>query len=188
MSAPKNQKINVGPGLRQARKNLSLTLKELSEKCGLSVPFISQVERGRTIPSLMSLFQLSEALEIDMNQIIKATQSWKTVRRGDDPEYLEIDSDAVHVRLANPFPDQKLDPLYITYPSGYESRTDKGEGHEGEAFLYVLEGQLRVEYSGEVYQLKAGDSMHYDLRETLRLFNRGSEDARCIWVGSLVLG
>src|SRR5258708_1032067 len=76
-------RINIGPAVKVRRKDLSLTLQNVAERSGLSVAFISQIENGKTTPSLVSLLQLSEALEVDMNYFVVATQEEKLFRRGD---------------------------------------------------------------------------------------------------------
>lgn len=188
MAGARKYRINIGPAVRVRRKELCLTLQDISDRSGLSIAFISQVERGKTTPSIMSLLQLSEALEVDMNYFVTATQEEKIFRRGDDPEYIDVDSPITYIRLSNPFPDQKLEPFIFILKPGHQSAADKiGEGHEGEAFLYLLEGEVSGEYRGNKFILKPGDTMHYDLSNSLALNNFSDSPAKILWVGSVVL-
>lgn len=187
MSKTKFEKINLGPAIRERRKLEGYTLAELSAKTSLSVAFLSQVERGKATPSLMSLFQISEVLGIDMNKIIKTSAEHKIYRTAAKPEILPIKSEIIYERLSNQFSDQKLDAVIMEFPSGYESTAQRGEGRVGEGFLYILEGQVEISYLGETFTLAPGDSMHYDLVRTLNLSNLGSKNARILWVGSVVL-
>lgn len=188
MATVKKYAINIGPAIRERRKSQALTLQELADRCGLSVAFISQVERGKTTPSIMSLLKLSEALDVDMNYFITASQEEKLIRRGDEPEYIDVDSPISYIRLSNSFPQQKLEPFIFILPPGHNSLSEKSqEGHEGEGFLYILKGQVHGEYRGQKFVLKAGDSMHYDLINPLELNNFEKQPAEILWVGSVVL-
>src|SRR4051794_8266964 len=107
----RKDRINIGPAVRVRRKELGLTLKNLAERSGLSVAFISQVERGKTTPSIISLLQISDTLGVSVNYFVEATQEDKLIRRGRDPEYIKVDSPIAYIRLSNAFPEQKLEPL-----------------------------------------------------------------------------
>lgn len=187
-SGRRKNRINIGPAVRVRRKELSLTLKDLAAKSGLSVAFISQVERGKTAPSIISLLQISEALGVNVNYFVEATQEEKLIRRARDPEYIDVDSPTTYIRLSNSFPEQKLEPfIFILAPGYVSSSANIGEGHLGEGFLYVLEGRISGEYRGVSFTLGVGDSMHYQLTSTLSLNNSGTTEAKLLWVGSVVL-
>lgn len=188
-SSPRRKdRINIGPAVRVRRKALGLTLKDLAERSGLSVAFISQVERGKTAPSIISLLQISDVLQVSVNYFIEAAQGDKLIRRGRDPEYIEADSSIRYIRLSNAFPEQKLEPLIFTLPPGHVSdAANIGEGHLGEGFLYVLEGRVSGEYRGASFSMSSGDSMHYQLTSSLSLNNPGDTEAKILWVGSIVL-
>jgi transcriptional regulator with XRE-family HTH domain len=189
-SLTKRQKgrINIGPAVRVRRKEFGLTLKELAERSGLSVAFISQVERGVSTPSIISLLQISETLGVSVNYFVEATQEERLVRRADEAEYIEVDSPIAYIRLSNAFPEQKLEPLIFILPPGHVSEAANiGEGHLGEGFLYVLEGHVTGEYRSTSLSMRPGDSMHYQLSSPLSLNNRSEQEAKILWIGSVVL-
>ncbi|RVT92969.1 helix-turn-helix domain-containing protein [Sphingomonas crocodyli] len=184
----RKDRINIGPAVRVRRKELKLTLKDLAERSGLSVAFISQVERGKTAPSIISLLQISEALGVNVNYFVEATQEEKLIRRARDPEYIDVDSPTTYIRLSNSFPEQKIEPfIFILQPGYVSSSANIGEGHLGEGFLYVLNGRISGEYRGASFSLSEGDSMHYQLTSALMLNNPSAEEAKLLWVGSVVL-
>ena len=177
----------IGPTLRQARKAKSFTLKELSQLTGLSVAFISQVERGKTRPSLVSLLQICEKLDLEVRDVLDSGQQFELYRRGDEREVKSSGGGAGYISLSNPFSEQKLDPFVYIVPSGYVSQTQPGEGLDGEGFCYILSGSIDVQYMGSSYTLHATDSMHYDLSKTLLIANPYDTPARALWVTSVVL-
>lgn len=179
--------MNLGATIRLRRKHLKLTLSDVALQSGLSVGFISQVERGQTIPSLMSLYRISEALRIEMSEVLRVSEKQPLYRRAKNPEYLSVTSQIAYVNLSNRFPNQKLNALVMEIPPHYESTAQQGDGEDGEALLFVQAGTIHVAYDDEEFHLGKGDSMHYDLRNTLRICNTTTNGARVLWVGSVVL-
>ena len=180
--------IAVGSSIRKRRKELGLTLKDLAGKTGLSTAYISQVERSQAMPSLMSLYQLAEVLNVSMDELISTSKSFKTYRKGNELEKIPLQSEIEYFRLSNPFPNQRIDPILLEIPADYESSKIEGEGHDGEGFLYVLEGKLSINYQGNDFDLEANDSMHYDLQHTLSIINKLKKTpAKLLWVGTVIL-
>jgi transcriptional regulator with XRE-family HTH domain len=67
VAAPPDRSLSpIGAAIRDRRKRLGMTLRELAVACGLSVPFLSQVERNQALPSLVSLTAIAGALGVEM--------------------------------------------------------------------------------------------------------------------------
>ena len=60
--APEVEDLGIGPKIRALRTERGLTLRELSERSGLSKPLLSQVENGRVVPPVATLLRISRAL------------------------------------------------------------------------------------------------------------------------------
>jgi len=178
---------NIGPTIREARKEKGLTLKTLAAMSNLSVAFISQVERGKTRPSLVSLLQICESLEIQMADVLNNVRKFELYRKAEEPEYIDMGTGSKYIKLSNPFPAQKLDPFLSIVPPHYESASPKEESHEGEAFCYILSGKVDITYADQNFELKEGDSMHYSLSSTVKVFNRTDNEAKILWVSSVLL-
>ena len=143
------------------------------------------------MPSLMALYQLAEALNVPMDELIKTSRSFKTHRKNNELERLsissDISSDMSYYGLSNPFPNQKIDPVLLSVPAGYNKAPVKGEGHDGEGFLYVISGKVSIAYHGNEFELELNDSMHYDLKNTLSIANKTDEIVKVLWVGTISL-
>ncbi len=179
--------FKLGAVIRKRRKELALTLHEVALRSGLSIAFISQVERGQTIPSLMSLYHISEALRIEMSELLRVAKKSVLYRRAAAPEYLSVQSRIAYIKLSNRYPNQKLDALIMEIPPRYQSVAQQGEGKDGEALLFVDRGRIDIAYDGKQFKLGKGDSMHYKLNKTLEISNATTSTARALWVGSVVL-
>ncbi|MGO0063157.1 helix-turn-helix domain-containing protein [Brevibacillus fluminis] len=146
--------------IRDLRKQHDYTLKDLSEKTGLSVSFLSQVERGATSLAITSLKKIADAFEVPITDFFENFSNQNYVVKVDEQKPFRIEGNtAEYRRLAGDFSGRMLEPMIVTL----EPNTVQGSvfNHPGEEFFYVLEGAVIFEVDGKEYLLKAGDSIHY---------------------------
>lgn len=168
--------------IKTRRKELGLTLQQVAEKSGLSTAFVSQAERGKTTPSLVSLFMLAGALDTDINFFIAPPKVSSLIRKADDPLKVEMDSPVTYYRLDGNIPDKKLNALIFEVPAGCDIPKANREGSED--FFYVLEGKLEVTIAGTVDELGVGDSLHVSSHldhDSLKVVEGA---VRLLWVGN----
>ncbi|RKD23607.1 transcriptional regulator, XRE family with cupin sensor [Caminicella sporogenes DSM 14501] len=150
----------ISEKIRNLRKEQNLTLKDLSEKTGLSVSFLSQVERGSSSLAITSLKKIADALNVPMSYFFKNFDNHKFLVKSSEQKPFKIEgSNSEFIRLSGNFPDRILEAIIVTIPPG-EKHGHKFN-HPGEEFIYVLEGLLLVNLDGKDYIVKAGDSIHY---------------------------
>src|SRR5690606_11795403 len=132
------------------RKELKLTLQEVADKAGFSVGFISQIERGITVPSLVSLVAVCRALDVEMSAFFQQPRSSGPVTRHDTrPVYglaRDGQSAVTYERLSASFPGNVLHSTLIHEPPGFRSEP---MSHEGEEIFYIVSGGLTLELDGE---------------------------------------
>ena len=161
--------------LRSRRKELKLTLKDVAEKSGLSFSFISQVERGLTLPSLTSLLALARALDTSINRFLEQPEgNTSDTRHNLRVPYALGPNSATYERLSSKFPGSVLNSALITEPPG---RRTEPMSHEGEEFIFIVEGALTVEIEGAFYQLEQGDSLHFASTRTHTTWNHTDRPA-----------
>ncbi len=156
---------NLGNKIKVQRKKKLYTLKDLSDKTGLSTGFLSQLERGLTTVALDSLGRIAEALDVDISFFIppKST-SPATITRSYERRLLQVlDNRFIHYSMENGSEDTVLLPRVIEILPAIEQGREEVEiyQHEGEEFIYVLEGVLTLKLGSETSQLFPGDSAHY---------------------------
>lgn len=175
------QKLPIGPRIKARRKELGLTLQELSARSGLSAPFISQAERNLTTPSVWSLMNLAKGLEVDVSHFMIWPQTDQIIFRAASPKVIDIDSVVGYVDLASDLPERKMDAVLVRIPPGFAFAPDC---HDGEIFRYVLQGRLTA-VAGEVQaELGPGDGMHFDGRTTHFVRNDTDEEVLLLYVGT----
>jgi transcriptional regulator with XRE-family HTH domain len=173
---------DLGAQLRRARQDRGWTLEALSTSSGLSAGFLSQVERGQSTLSIVSLSAICHALEIPMDRLF--TSSGPLIERGASVTAaaaqlrIQIGDSAVAYRYLTPqLPAAPIEELLIAeFPPG--ARQEES-AHEGEEFGYLLAGGLRLWTGEEEHRLEPGDSYRIVSRERHR-YEAGASGARIL--------
>lgn len=174
-------KHGMGSALRIRRKELGLTLLQVAGRAGLSVGFISQLERGLTAPSLASLTAIARVLDAPVSAFLE---------QPDRPEGLTRPSSrlpsasgaTLHERLSSSFPGSELHALLVHYPEGTSGQATR---HDGEELIVVLRGTLSVALDERVDTLAEGDSLHFNARRLHRIWNDHTETASFLWCSTM---
>lgn len=158
--------IDIGSRVQKRRKELKITLKELSEKTGLSTGFLSQFERGMTSIAIDSLQNILRVLDMGMDNFFCMPQTDRNtedpVVRSYDRRLGSVNSKYVQFHLAkNPHDSIFLPRIYEIWPSSKDDMV-KTYVHEGVEFIYVLEGILTLHYKNKVYEMYPEDSAYLD--------------------------
>lgn len=176
---------SLGPSLRMKRKSLGLTLKEVGERAGLSTGFISQVERGISVPSLSSLVAMLHVLGVDPGEFLWQPEGGDAVTHHDGRSLYAVGKDTrSYERISSTFPGNVLRSVLIHEPPGH-----RGEliAHDGEEMMFVVEGAITVQLENECYVLERGDSLHFLSTRTHATWNHTNRDATILWVGTMDL-
>ena len=151
--------LDLGQRIRSARKLLRLTLQHVAGATGLSVGFLSQVERNITRPSLASLTLIARVLETTVSALLQQSdQPIAVSRREGRVVYPITDEGGSYERLSTTYPTQLLNAVKMFVPSGL---TSKLYSYEGEMVVYVLSGAIRYVIDSVIYELETGDSLHF---------------------------
>lgn len=173
-----SQKINVGYAIRHRRKQLNLTLKELAAETGLSVGFISQVERNLTSPSLSSVALIAKTLQVDVSYFLDTPKVVSTFSKKGNREFFSVDRSPVqYCRLNKATPGSRLNSMLIRTPPGYISEK---VSHEGEEQIVLLEGKGFIVLEKETIELEAGDSLYY--MSSIPHQYASATDHECLWL------
>ncbi len=179
----KDVPFELGEALRLRRKEMGLTMQAVADQAGLSVGFISQVERGLATPSLGSLASLAAVLETHLSAFLdQPAAEGQTTRQDKRQSYRVPGAEMVYERISTTFPGSKIHSVITHEPPGY-----RGEpiSHSGEEMFYIIDGAITVEIEGEVEVLRKGDSIHFDSRRTHSSWNHTDKTASILWCGTM---
>ncbi|MCY3995617.1 MAG: cupin domain-containing protein [Rhodobacter sp.] len=175
--------FHLGERLRLRRKEAELTMRYVAENAGLSVGFISQVERGLTAPSLSSLRSIARVLQRPISEFLEQPGSGTgTTRKGRRVSYRIADGSVSYERLSANFPGSTLRSVILHEPPGHRSEPIS---HEGEELFYILQGEITVEIEGGCKILRQGDSTHFASRRKHATWNHTDRTASILWSGTM---
>jgi len=170
---------NIGMRIKQTREEKQLTLKQLSDYSGLSIGFISQIERNQADPSLASLKKLTFALGLKMKDLFESEDHVHVIVKKGEGAMLDVDS-STRCELLAPAIDKTMEPMIKDIAPGGESGLV--DGHAGEEFIWVIEGTLQVSLGETRHLLSEGDSVYFKANQTHAWKNVGTVLCRAMWV------
>ncbi len=154
-----------------------LTLASIAAGTGISTSFLSLLEQGRTDISLGRLLPLLEFYELSASEILDTAHTDRDLVRNGDAPLLFTMADGIDVYLAAPSRNRTFLPLIVEYSAG--TRMQHWSEHDGEEFLFVLEGNLEIEIRGSSsIILQSGDSYFFRSAHAHRVSAAGHEAAR----------
>ena len=154
---------DIGKKVKLLRKKQGLTLKQVNEVTALSTGFLSQLERGKTTIAIDSLEKISSALEVNLSYFIQTDpETQKDLTHTYEQQILQVEKgNFVHYLLSGNIENLQLLPRIIQIMPSTETAPIEPYQHEGEEFIYVLEGILTLILDGKQTDLHPGDSAHY---------------------------
>ena len=175
----------VGALIRARRRRMKLTLQQLADASGISVGYLSQVERDHSTPSLGTLAQVARALDVGVDFFIAAPNAREALTRNGERERFSVDgSSIIYERIGTEFPGSVLSSFILTIPPGYRSEV---VSHEGEEILFMLEGSITQRVDDVEMTMSAGDSLHFRGNQPHAWWNDSGKEARMLWTGTLLM-
>ena len=153
---------SIGLKIKEQRLARRMTLKTLSEKTDLSISFLSMVERGITSAALVSLQKIADALDVDISIFFVEPKHERIggFCRSYENNIRSISGHYIYSSLSAGNKGFSLDPMMITMLPGQQNNDVPLVVHQGEDFVYVLEGVLTYFLDGKAEALYPGDSYH----------------------------
>lgn len=154
---------DLGRRARAVRLARKLTLDEVVTRAKFTVSWLSKLENGQLTPSLEGLVKLAEVLECGVDTLVQGLSvppQYVVVKRGQGRIEPSREGRGGYVTecLADQWRDRAMNPV-IVHLSGMGNRQHP-DNHDGERFLLVLDGGVRLEYGDEVIHLEVGDSVY----------------------------
>lgn len=186
MSQPEKQSApTLGPLIRARRRQMSITLQDLGTRSGVSVGYLSQLERNNATPTLGTLAQIAQALGVGVDYFIATPRPADALTVADKRMRFSIDgSSIVYERIGAEFPGSEMSSFILHVPPGFRSETMQ---HEGEEIVFVLEGSVVQVLEGEEFRMNPGDSLHYRGNRPHSWYNDSGLPAKLLWTGTLEL-
>jgi transcriptional regulator with XRE-family HTH domain len=161
-----NLEACIGAAVRALRNVSGLTASELSRRSAISPAMLSKIENGTTSPSLATLQALAKALDVPVTELFRGFEETREPTYVRSSQGLTIERRGT--RAGHQYQllghtigrDISVEPYLITLTS--ESDVFPVFQHEGQEFIYMIEGKVGYRYAGKVYPLQPGDSLFFD--------------------------
>ncbi|MEJ6488742.1 XRE family transcriptional regulator [Leucobacter sp. USCH14] len=192
---------SIGARLREAREAQSMSLRALASAIGVSPSLLSQIETGKTKPSVSTLYSLVSQLNISTDALLgrephepsptpspqptpvfapNPTTSFNFQASADNPT-LEMDNGVKWEKLSV-LGGTDVEALRVTYQPGASSSIEgRLMRHFGIEHVYLITGELTLQLEFDTHVIRAGDSMAFDSQRPHLFVNRGDEPAFGIW-------
>ena len=161
------KKESLSDRIRRVREIRGLTVKDLSSRTGIDRDALEHIESGEMIPALGQLVKLGRALDMKMGYFISPgiekpmtvvrKHERRPISRYGEPKSMECGY--FYESLAPEKADRFMEPFIITL---VPTDVEEVSAHAGQEFLYVLEGEMKLQVGDRVDFLKPGDAVYYD--------------------------
>jgi DNA-binding transcriptional MerR regulator/quercetin dioxygenase-like cupin family protein len=171
----------IGTRLRKQRLARGYSLARVAKAAGVSVGFLSALERGHMSASVATLRRLARFYRLNILALFDPTQTNPGRVRPEERKVLEA-GPGVRMELLS-WGNTVMEPhLFRIAPS---AGSGEGYSHEGEEFLFILKGCIEIELDGgEKNRLEEGDSFYFESSTQHRWHNAGKKEAWVLWVNT----
>ena len=185
-----SDKNRLGIKVKTMRETRNLSLEDLAERANLKIDGISKIENGELIPGLTPLLKIARALGVrlgtflddqqDIGPVITRKDEKKGITRfsdKDNPDHSDLDFYSLALNKSG----RHMEPFMIDiFPSSEENF--KLSSHEGEEFIFVMNGEIEIIYGKDTYILREGESIYYDSIVKHHVHSHGTGSARILAV------
>ncbi|MDP3181133.1 MAG: helix-turn-helix domain-containing protein [Bacteroidota bacterium] len=176
----------IGERIKKKRELLNLQLNELAEKVGISSSALSQIEKSKSFPSILTLKSIAENLHTTVGELVGENESLgnNPVVCKKDIKYIDQNkSGTIIYLLSNHDLNKQMDTYLVRFAkaSGIEGFFTHAYG---QIFCHVLSGEIRFDLEGKSYLLKQGDNIYFNAKTTHDAINNYEGVSELLWIQS----
>ncbi len=173
--------LHPGQRFRRLRMRRGLSLAQVARATGVSVGFLSALERGQMRSSIATLRRIARFYRTNILSLFEPASDNPRLVRANERKILETNPEVRMELLA--WGNTVMEPhLFRIKPGG---GSGESYSHEGEEFLHVLRGNFEIWLDGnEHYELKPGDSLYFESSTPHRWKNPGRKDTWLLWINT----
>ncbi|HOK06000.1 MAG TPA: XRE family transcriptional regulator [Syntrophales bacterium] len=162
--------LGLGGRIREIRERAQLTLLDLAAKTGIDREVLAGIERDEVVPPVSTLLKLGRAMNVGMANFfmdevgggkISLTRKGERIRIKKRPHHHEGEVDYIYESLEPHRPDKHMEPLFVEFQP-LETGDLVFSSHDGEEFVYLLEGRLEFRTDDRVEILEEGDALYFE--------------------------
>jgi len=163
----------VGAKIKKQRTRLKLSLDQLANDTGCSKTYLQKLQSAQEIPPVGVLLQLSKALSLDSGDLLKEQQEALDKRI---QAFTTRTQNYAYTTLTPGAQNRHLKAFRIRVPA-MQAHEGVGYRHDGEEFVYVLNGEVEIQVGDQFNHIRAGESLHFNSGVQHHLRNIGRQEA-----------
>lgn len=175
----------LGDRIRKRRDILNVSMTELSSSIGVTSSLISQIERGKAFPSILTLKKVADALQTTVGELIgeNATLFENPLLKADERKFAKKNKSGASLYiLSHHDPSKLMDPFIIEFDTKGKSKEIMTPKNPRQEFCYVLKGSFKVELNNKCYEINEGDSFYFYSNHEHMFTNISDGQAQLLWV------
>ncbi len=156
--------MDLGKNIKIIRTQQKRTLQEIAEACGFTKSLLSKIENGVVIPPVATLSKIAEALGVKISTLVEEGQNVATIYIPSNAiakeNQVKTEKGYSFFPFASEYVNKKMQPFLFQGKKG--EVIEHNLSHEGEEFIYMLEGEMKFKVGVVEYILKPGDSLYFN--------------------------
>ncbi len=176
----------IGERIKKKREIQNLHLNELAEKVGISSSALSQIEKSKSFPSIVTLKNIAEHLHTTVGELIgenEALVNNPVVLRNDMKFVDQNKSGTIIYLLSHHDSNKHMDTYLVRFAkaSGIESFFSNSHG---QVFCHIISGEIRFKIEEKIFHLKQGDSIYFNAKASKDVVNSFDGLSEMLWIQS----
>ena len=159
----KINKLNIGDRIKMLRITQKRTMQEIAEASDLSKSMISKIENNKAVPSVAALVKIAKSLGTTISSLLEHdgwVNAMITTRNEAMESLTTTDKGYSIYPYASEYHEKKMQPFLFVAKK--DEVVPHEVSHEGEEFIYVIKGQMKMQVGDVSYKLNAGDSLYFN--------------------------
>lgn len=159
--------MNIGKKIKEIRIQQHLTQQKIAETCGFTRGLLSKIEKGTVIPPIGTLNKIAHALDVKLSTILEEDPQTGAAHTanviGKDDAFSMTDKGYSMFPVAPRFVNKKMQPMFIHVKK--EEAKKAYLSHEGDEYIYIIEGFMVFKIGNTCYDLHKGDSLYFNCQD-----------------------
>ena len=174
----------IGERVRVRREHKAMHLNELACKVGVTKSCLSQIENGKSFPSLITLKKIADNLDTTIGDLVgeKEMLAFNPLITHKNRKFVKINNSGASLYLLSYHdPNKQMETYFLQFDINSDS-SDLIDNHHGQAFCYVTKGNSEITLNEKKYILKKGDCFYYNSFDDHLIKNIGDNLSEMIWI------
>lgn len=172
----------IGERINIKRKQLNLQLNDLAKKVGISPSALSQIEKAKAFPSILTLKSIAENLHTTVGELVgeNETLSQNPIVHRNDIKFVKKNESGTEIfLLAHYDVNKQMDTYLVRFVSGSDL-IDLFPANPGQIFCYVVSGELSFSLDIKNHLLQVGDSIYFSSKASY--YAKSNESCELVWI------